>query len=274
MYLSERSLDRACHSTSAMFSLVAAADFSGTSHSRSSKTLGTLYWRREERRVTSPSRVYLFCNRFLPPPFFAPAGPMRCLSLSLFWLRVGNLSFPSTHLTPPTYLPSRRSLRSFPFSFSAACLSLIVSPHSPLGTAVFKWPRMMNMAVSLVPSGRYGNCCHFYLYLRPRCVWFSAVPRMHARMHVLTACTYAFADWLPPRDSPPSLSSPRVWHVSWYLPRGSYLWEFGKEGMDKSRENFGPSLSTHSERFSGFIEGAEKPKSRKFLSLSSIGLWI
>lgn len=83
MYSSERSLDRACHGVSAMFSLVAAADFSGTSHSRSSKTLGTLYWRREERRVTSPSRVYFSCNRFLSPlpPSFAPAGPMYYLSL-------------------------------------------------------------------------------------------------------------------------------------------------------------------------------------------------
>lgn len=148
MYSSERSLDRACHGASAMFSLVAAADFSGTSHSRSSKTLGTLYRRREERRVTSPSRVYFSCNRFSSPPSillpssFAPAGPM-CY-LSLFLQRSAsrsygrNLSSLSVHRSFIISSLSSESLRSSPSSFSLACLSLIVSSRSPLGTAVFK----------------------------------------------------------------------------------------------------------------------------------------
>lgn len=103
MYSSERSLDRACHGASAMFSLVVAADFSGTSHSRSSNTLGTLYWRREERRVTSPSRVYFFCNRFLPS-FLPPSPPPGRYALPLSFPSVlasysyrRNLSSLSTH---------------------------------------------------------------------------------------------------------------------------------------------------------------------------------
>lgn len=142
MYSFERSLDRACHGASAMFSLVAAADFSGTSHSRSSKTLGTLYRRREERRVTSPSRVYFFCNRFLPfcppflpPPSFAPAGPLsfpshaRMEGISLLLLH--NRSFiVSSFSSEPTIF--------FLLLLSSLSFSYIVSSHSPLGTAVFK----------------------------------------------------------------------------------------------------------------------------------------
>lgn len=85
----------------------------------------------------------------------------------------------------------------------------------------------MNMAVSLVPSLRYGNCRHFCPYLRPRCVWFF-VPCTHAR--TLTACVYArMHSWIDSRD-PPRISSllplllsfhplfqPRVWYVPWYL---------------------------------------------------------
>lgn len=74
------------------------------------------------------------------------------------------------------------------------------------------------MAVSLVPSARYGNCRHFCPYPRPRCVWF--LLRAAARMH---ACTYAFADW-PPSSLPPGftrLSSARV--VRALVPPGSYL---------------------------------------------------
>lgn len=234
MYSSERSLDRACHGASAMFSLVVAADFSGTSHSRSSNTLGTLYRRREERRVTSPSRVYFFCNRFSPllPPSFAPAGPI-CI-ISLFFFSVGfilvwkeflfSLSFSlSLHIAPLSYLPSRQSLRSFPFSTPPPCLSLIVSSHSPLGTAVFKWPRMMNMAVSLVPSVRYGNCCHFYPYLRPRCVWFCAVhARTHARTHDMHVCIRRLA--ASPHFSSVSFIFARVVRI--LVPRDSYLWKF------------------------------------------------
>jgi len=67
-----------------------------------------------------------------------------------------------------------------------------------------------------MPSLGYGNCRHFCPYLRPRCVWLFAVharmydrrhARTHARTHALThvrahgmhVCTYAFADWPPPR---------------------------------------------------------------------------
>lgn len=123
------------------------------------------------------------------------------------------------------------------------------------------------MAVSLVPSVRYGNCCHFYPYLRPRCVWFSAVPRMHARMHVLTACTYASADWLPPHDSPPFLSSLRVWYVSWYLV-ALISGNFAKRAwINRARSCAqGPpclplSLSMHSRAFFGYRRCEETEKS-------------
>lgn len=87
----------------------------------------------------------------------------------------------------------------------------------------------MNMAVSLVPSVRYGNCRHFCPYLRPRCVWFfDEHACTHARTHARYARTY-FANWLLPLPSSPPhrsafphrLSSARVVRAS--VPRGSLI---------------------------------------------------
>lgn len=121
MYSFERSLDRACHGASAMFFLVVAADFSGTSHSRSSNTLGTLYWRREERRVTSPSRVYFFCNRFLPsflPPSPPPAD-MHYLFLFLqCWLHTRMEGISLLSLSLSLHIAPLSSFSSEPTIFS------------------------------------------------------------------------------------------------------------------------------------------------------------
>lgn len=205
-----------------MFSLVAAADFSGTSHSRSSKTLGTLYRRREERRVTSPSRVYFFCNRFLPfcpPSSLLPPSPPPDLSLSLHMLVWKESLFSFYTIAPLSYLPSRRSLRSFSFSFSRACLSLISSrlillsaPRYSNDLGWWIWPSLSCHRFATVIAAISILICARGAYGSPHA-------RTHARTHGMHVCT--FADWLPP------FVSPRISFISLrvrYVPLGTSSW--------------------------------------------------
>jgi len=105
------------------------------------------------------------------------------------------------------------------------------------------------MAVSLVPSVRYSNCRHFCPYLRPRCVWFSAVhARMHARTH---ARSYSWHARMHSQIGCIITFHPSARAVCILVPRSSYPWEFRKESADKSRGNsaqgpsFLPSLLRH-----------------------------
>lgn len=105
---------------------------------------------------TSPSRVYLRGNRFFLPStllqsWLSPFHFYRPLTCVQPHVELFSVSFPPTpfHLFPGLFFSLLVASSSvFPRWIHPRSSSIRLS-RSPLGTAVFKWPRMMNMLVSL-----------------------------------------------------------------------------------------------------------------------------